>query len=172
MLISGWICAEEPEIPVINEWRVRDPVYRQYRKATDIIGQRLFLDRPEQIVESLEFFVYTTERGIDFFTVAAPTSLWTLATLNRLSHPFDRRANRTVLLPTVPGIFIPENPESGLEHLIASRRPEGGIPVTVDGKKFRFFPGKSAAAKFADDEWTLFVSIFNEESSAETLVVE
>ncbi|GHU23247.1 peptidase M23 [Spirochaetia bacterium] len=159
MLISGRLCTEE--IPVINEW-YRGQVFSQYSKEVTTWGQRL--NRPdryslEEIVRSMKFFSYTMEPNMDpgfaFFIVAASTSIESVSTLNRFSHPLEER--RTLLLPTVPGIFIPEEPESDLELLIAAARTDQGFPVVVNGSNFYFIPGHEGAAKFSSTEYAFFL---------------
>jgi murein DD-endopeptidase MepM/ murein hydrolase activator NlpD len=73
-----------------------------------------------------------------------------IVTLNRLEQP-ESPGNQPLLLPTMPGIFIPETPESELERLIyASRTGVPGVTVTVFrqgaggmtvAERFLFIPG-------------------------------
>jgi murein DD-endopeptidase MepM/ murein hydrolase activator NlpD len=158
-LVTGPLLAQEPEMPVISQWW-RGTVYYQYRKQTDDLGQRLAKNTPEQLAEALSFFSYTVndKDGVDFFMLAAPTSIEALATINRLPHPVVDKIVSTVLLPTVPGIFIPENPISDLEMLIASTRTGTGVPVTINGKAFSFIPG----ARFTANEYTFFLDVNND----------
>jgi len=76
----------------------------------------------------------------------------TLASLNRLSHAEDMANGTVLLLPSAPGIFIPENPKTDLERLLYSARTatdpgsgEEGVVLSIPrgGKteRFRFIPG-------------------------------
>jgi murein DD-endopeptidase MepM/ murein hydrolase activator NlpD len=64
-----------------------------------------------------------------------------------------------LLLPSMPGLFIPEGPESDLEQLLAaSRTTQRGISVTVNRnnqkERFRFIPG----ADFSPTERAFFLN--------------
>jgi murein DD-endopeptidase MepM/ murein hydrolase activator NlpD len=69
-----------------------------------------------------------------------------IATLNRLPHPEAFLNAGAMLLPSAPGIFLPEKTSSDLEMLMDSLRPEEeGIVLTFfrNGRteRFRFIPG-------------------------------
>ncbi|MDR1867016.1 MAG: hypothetical protein LBQ77_01965 [Treponema sp.] len=158
LLGSPWCGAEDAELPRITEWQIRDKVFLRYRRQTDVTGPRLTRDKPEQLIESLDFFSFQAvvqgERFSRlFFILSAPTSPASVATLNRLNHPLNYEDSRLLLLPTVKGIFVAEEPQNDLELLVASTRSDQGFPVTVQGNLFYFIPG----ADFSPDEWTLFL---------------
>ena len=107
----------------------------------------------------LRLYSYTPKEGEDLFRLSARCNVpyAALATLNRISHP-DPLAG-SVLLPTMPGLFIPEKPGNDLEWLIAgSREMEGGTIVTVRvndrSEQFLFFPG----ADFSPTERSFFLN--------------
>jgi murein DD-endopeptidase MepM/ murein hydrolase activator NlpD len=65
-----------------------------------------------------------------------------------------------MLLPSVPGIFLPETPETDMEQLLASARDgEGGVVLTFnrEGVKvsFRFIPG----ADFTPTERAFYLTV-------------
>jgi murein DD-endopeptidase MepM/ murein hydrolase activator NlpD len=133
----------------------------EYRRAVDRAMQRITRDSPEQLAKNLLIFTYQSPPVVEdihslFLTVSAPTSPASVATLNR----FEKRLESSpipqqILLPTVKGIFVAEEPQNDLEWLIASARNEEGIPVTVLGNAFRFIPN----GEFSSTEWTFFLDI-------------
>lgn len=149
------IFAEEPVMPFINQWRVKDPVYLQYRRQIDSLGPKLKTMTEEQITTSLQIFNYKTQSTDDFFVLAAPTSIETLATINRLEHPNIGKEERTLLLPVIRGIFIPDNPVSDLEKLMFASRAGGGIQVVIEGQPFHFIK----EAKFNNNEFAFFLDV-------------
>jgi len=95
--------------------------------------RRLFIrDRNREeagsFADSLTVFQYTPSENDDIFTLAARSNIpySALASLNRINHPSLLESGKPLLLPTMPGIFVPENPESDLEHLLTSGRLYSG----------------------------------------------
>jgi len=141
-----------------------DNGFRQFINDVESNRRRLvsYRNSPEESAENLTIYQYTTRQDDDLFSVAArcliPYS--TLASLNRLTSPVSLETGTRILLPSCPGIFIPESPESDLEKLIgASRlgeresvelriRTQAGIQV------FYFFPG----ADFTPTERAYFLN--------------
>ncbi|MDR2808705.1 MAG: M23 family metallopeptidase [Spirochaetaceae bacterium] len=146
---------DESAMPFISQWRVRDPVYLQYRRQIDALGPKLSTMTEEQIAESLKVFTYRTQSTDDFFVLAAPTSIETLATINRLEHPQIGKEQRPLLLPVMRGIFIPDNPVSDLEKLMFAARAGSGIPLVIDGEAFHFI----REAKFNTNEFAFFLDL-------------
>jgi len=88
--------------------------------------------------------------GEDLFAVAARLSVpyEALSSLNGLSRPRAFSAGEAVLVPSLAGLFIPDEPRNDLDSIIAARRIEPGqrsqrITVSMDGAKrdFTFLPG-------------------------------
>jgi murein DD-endopeptidase MepM/ murein hydrolase activator NlpD len=116
---------------------------------------------PEAIAQSLTLYSYTPKDDDDFFRIAARCNIpySALATINRLPHAPSFSTSGPLVLPSVPGIFIPETPESDLERLLAAGRAEDAgvlISVSMGGKKqqFRFLPGDD----FTPTERTFFLN--------------
>ncbi|MDR2151025.1 MAG: M23 family metallopeptidase [Spirochaetaceae bacterium] len=142
-------------LPLISQWRVRDPVYLQYRRQIDALGPKLSTMTEEQITESLTVFAYRTQSTDDFFVLAAPTSIETLATINRLEHPSLGKEQRALLLPVMRGLFIPDNPVSDLEKLMFASRAGNGVPLLINGEAFHFI----REAKFNSNEFAFFLDV-------------
>ncbi|MDR2629324.1 MAG: M23 family metallopeptidase [Spirochaetaceae bacterium] len=141
----------ESNFPVINRLDVRDLAFNQYMADVENARRRVANrnrtgEDAASLAEALTVYAYTPDKNDDIFSLAARCNIpyAALATLNRIAHP--RSLTETLLLPSIPGIFIPENPESDLERLLSSSREErAGIPITINrgGEKaaFLFIPG-------------------------------
>jgi murein DD-endopeptidase MepM/ murein hydrolase activator NlpD len=102
------------------------------------------------IAESLTVYRYTPGEGEDIFSIAARCNIpyAAIATLNRFGHSVALEGAGAVLLPSIPGVFVPREPVSDLERLIAagqeSRREEAVVlALNQGGQKtdFFFYPG-------------------------------
>jgi hypothetical protein len=147
------------DFPVIARLDNRDPVFRQYVEAVDLSRRLIYgkKEEPRNLAENLRVYSYTLSENDDILGLAARCNIpyAGIATLNRISHPSSMP--KTVLLPSVPGIFIPETPSNDLEQLmVSSRDPADGISITMerDGRAERclFLPGED----FSPTERTYF----------------
>ncbi|MDR3114063.1 MAG: M23 family metallopeptidase [Treponema sp.] len=151
--------------PRISRLDSRDPGFKQYLADVELARRRIFnLERtgedPVAIAEALTIYAYTPQGTEDLLSLAArcTISYASLATLNRIAHPGSLANRGPLLLPSAPGLFIPDPPESDLEQLLASTRlNEPGITITLNRKEgkayFRFIPG----ADFNPTERTFFL---------------
>jgi hypothetical protein len=158
---------EPPPFPAITRLDATDTAFRQYTE--DVEASRLRLHNRERsgetaasLAEALTVYAYRPEPRDDAFSLAARCNVpvAALATLNRLPHPDSFAQAPSLLLPSMPGIFIPENPDTDLELLLAAGRTEqGGIPVAISGDgaggRFLFIPG----ADFTPTERAFFLNI-------------
>jgi murein DD-endopeptidase MepM/ murein hydrolase activator NlpD len=167
-LVSWWCYAEEGGagtpggFPLIARLDSRDDGFKQFiadveanRKRIFNRGQNRRNDKAESaaiIAGSLTVYRYVPREGEDIFSLAARCNIpySALASLNRLNHPTMLEADKPLLLPSMPGIFVPQEPVSDLERLLASSRPS--LPEkdscllaigekTGEGASFYFFPG-------------------------------
>jgi murein DD-endopeptidase MepM/ murein hydrolase activator NlpD len=159
LLLSGMYRAEAQEagsFPVIQTLDVRDPVFKQYVADVDLARRAVFGQNPKTAADYFRIYAYTPAGDEDILRLSARCNIpyAALATLNRISHS-DTLKGR-ILLPSVPGIFIPESPSNDLERLIAGSRDSGGEILTVrteaGAERFLFFPG----ADFTPTERTYF----------------
>jgi murein DD-endopeptidase MepM/ murein hydrolase activator NlpD len=139
--------------PTILRLAAGDASFMQYQADVADARQRLAnleqarLDAP-RAAAGLTVYAYRPQQADEFFTLAARCGIpyAGLASANRLPNP-DLLGRATVLLlPSVPGIYIPEPPLSDLERLMTATRagkPAVEILLRPDGKpqRFRFFPG-------------------------------
>ncbi|MDR3335700.1 MAG: M23 family metallopeptidase [Treponema sp.] len=167
----------QPAFPLITRLDPGDGVFRQY--LADVETARLLLfsrrrssplqgaEEPElpggTLGEALTIYAYRL-RGEDLLSLAARCNVpyAALATLNRIPHPQEMAREGVFLLPSMPGLFVPEEPETDLERLLRSSRDgEGGAVITVrhdgksgEGQRFLFLPG----AEFTATERAFFLT--------------
>jgi murein DD-endopeptidase MepM/ murein hydrolase activator NlpD len=149
--------SREPAFPEINRLDNGDVLFRQYLSDVEAARGRIFNRRDAEnrdagsagaaLADGLTIYAYTPGPGEDLLSLAARCSIpyATLVTLNRL--PTAAAGLNTLLLPSMPGLFIPENPRTDLEMLLSSTRNDGrGTLVTVrqgrETERFRFIPGE------------------------------
>ena len=129
----------------------RDTGFRQY--ISDVEGNRRrlagLLRRPEETINHLTIYQYTAAAGDSLYSVAARCNIpySALASLNRIEAPGLIEAGTLLLLPSCPGLYIPEACESDMETLIAAARLSDinafELKISVSGSTeiFYFFPG-------------------------------
>ena len=161
------------ELPVIAMLDTRDPRFLQYladvRTARGYIvsqslrgegDESLRAELMETLGNQLTIYAYIAKNGEDLLSLAARCNIpySTLATLNRLDSMTALKPGARVFLPSVPGLFIPEEPLSDLEQLLYSAREDQGIPVSIrqgdTTRQFRFMP----AEEFLPTERTFFLN--------------
>jgi murein DD-endopeptidase MepM/ murein hydrolase activator NlpD len=137
----------------------RDETFRRYIADVEANRRLVFLRNRRQditvdvIAGALTIFRYSVREGDDLLSIAARSNIpvSTLASLNRLGGS-DLAAGHVLLLPSAPGIFVPDEPESDIERLLASSRfpaaEDSWVPVVVPEtggpgeRAFYFFPGE------------------------------
>jgi len=150
--------------PVILRMDSRDTSFRQYISDVESNRRRLAgaRSRPLEVAENLTIYQYTTRQGDTLFSLAARCNVpySALASLNRLNSSNFLEEGKVLLLPSCPGLFIPANPESDIEKLVAASRlvTEEAVElrITMAGRSeiFHFIPG----ADFTPTERTFFLN--------------
>ena len=138
----------------------RDPLYSQQQQDVELwySGTR---DLPPLMI-----YRYLPRSSENLFSVAAAFNLPydSIATLNGWDAPGLLSSEKEVLIPNIPGLFVPEKPEGNWQRVLAdnSRTSESvNIKVsstTGETKPFKFFPGE----KFTSAERIRFLgSLFS-----------
>ncbi|MDR3174623.1 MAG: M23 family metallopeptidase [Treponema sp.] len=130
-------------LPLISRLDNRDLGFVQYQEDVENSRKRLFGRGGEgNLAETLTIYRYVPAGGEDLLSLAARCNIpySSLATINRLPHP---PLAGEMLLPSIPGIFVPLEPASDLERLMATARADReGDEIRLGGEgAFRFFPG-------------------------------
>ncbi|MDR0448194.1 MAG: M23 family metallopeptidase [Treponema sp.] len=163
MGLCGNLWAEEGGVfHAIDRLDTRDSVFKQYLADVELARRRLFgqnSNTKQDLREFLQIYSYTPKKDEDIFRLSARCNIpyASLATLNRIAN--SGSLDGRILLPTMPGLFIPENPGNDLELLISlSRNMNGGTIITVNNggqpERFLFFPG----ADFMPTERSFFLN--------------
>jgi len=122
--------------PRIKTLQNSDEVFIQYQQ--DVEDNRILLAHYRQglygseaeafnkLAQSLTIYRYITKVGDDLFSISARCTIpyEAIATLNRLEHPSLLQADREILLPSLPALFIPNRAETSLEQLLMSAHNE------------------------------------------------
>ena len=162
----------DPSLPRIQRLDSRDTAFAQYLSDVESGRQQIFPvrnsnrrisdeDWARTLAEDLTIYVYKSGTGDDVLGLAARCSIpySAIATINRLSNPEDLQQGQDLILPSIPGLFIPETPGNELERLLnSSRDRENGVIITISNgnarTRYLFLPGED----FNPTERTFFLN--------------
>jgi murein DD-endopeptidase MepM/ murein hydrolase activator NlpD len=108
-------------------------------------------------VPPLRLFSLQRPENMDLFALAARLNLpyATLATLNGASGPARFAELATLVVPNLPGLFVPDRPRSSFEEILcsltansSSRSAPQSVLVLLPGarRRFSFYPGEDFTA--------------------------
>lgn len=142
------LCAQEQEEALYTHIEVlssRNPAFKQYQKDVQEANKAYFGARDWRSL--VKFYSYTAEKKDTLLTVAARCSVRydTLATLNAIDQSTSSLEGRTLLLPTLNGLFIPEEPQNSVDIMLEKEHSvgilNGAYPTfTVLGRTWYFIP--------------------------------
>jgi len=157
---ASYLEAQVP-YPQISALRNEDALFAQLEESIE--RSRVALKAPGRSTgDELVFYCYRLPRESNAFEVAAAFSLPydTIATLNRLDGPGSIPAGTLLVVPSAPGVFVPQKPKTELEFLMrslwAGEAPQGleaKVRLGDEEVAFRFYPG----AQFHASERTFFL---------------
>jgi len=134
--------------PIIARLDSRDDGYKQFIADVEVNRRRTFnrgRETAAALAGSLTVYQYTPREGEDLLSLAARCNIpiSALASLNRLNHPTSLEPGKPLLLPSAPGIFVPQEPMTDLERLLVLSRSatEDNSAALTIGTVFYFFPG-------------------------------
>ncbi len=109
--------AEYPRIPSLAP---SDPVFRQY--SDDVSAARIALAGKRADPLPIALYTYRAVAGDTLFTVAARCSVPydAIASLNRLSAPGDLAEGTVLVLPALPGLYLPDDARGSFETMLLS----------------------------------------------------
>ena len=108
-------------LPHIASLTADDPVFNQY--SDDVQAARIALASPQSKKSlPLTIYTYTVKKNDTLLTIAARCSIPydAIASLNRISAMQESIIGRTVLLPSLPGLYLPDAAANSFEHLLLS----------------------------------------------------
>lgn len=132
LLIPAPLEAEVSPYPVIPRLDSSDPVFRQY--SDDVASARKALATPRAGVRPpLGIYAYRPRLEDTLLTVAARCAVPydAIATLNRIGSVGDPILGKTLLLPTLPALYLPETAKTDIEHLLLASPDPAVEPITI-----------------------------------------
>jgi murein DD-endopeptidase MepM/ murein hydrolase activator NlpD len=161
IMIPGFSAGIYADYPLIHYTiESRDPLYSQQQQDVESWYSGL------QDTPALILYRYIPRASEDIFSVAAAFNLPydSLASLNCWDAPGLLSSGKEILIPGIPGLFIPESPVKNWEkHLAGNPREADPIKVKIrtaagEIRDFNFFPGE----KFTPGERIRFLgSLFS-----------
>jgi len=158
LLISSFCPAQDGAgYPLISQLNTRDENFKKLLADVETNRRRVFnreksrnyADREsaEAVAGSLTIYRYVPKEDDSIFSLAArciiPYS--TLASVNRLGNSSLFESGKQMLIPSVHGIFVPKEPKSDMEFMLASSRfppaDDAYTEIIINGTGYYFFPG-------------------------------
>ena len=146
------------ELPRIERLDASDALFRQQQfdmqefYRSDARGEEL---------PALTLFTYAPRDGDTLFAIAARLSIpySAVATVNDLTGP-SLEGRDVIILPNIPGVFVPLSPQTDLQHVMHSLRSDTpaliySIPTETGTRPYRFYAG----ADFLPDERRSFLGL-------------
>ncbi|NLK46348.1 MAG: M23 family metallopeptidase [Treponema sp.] len=127
--------------PHISELQSRNPMFKQYMQDVEQTYKLV----AKGSAPLLSLYTYTCTKADTIMTISARCNIpqETIATLNRFSSSDVLLDGITIVLPTVPGLFISTNPETTLEHILSRKVfKEDETPCyNINNEQFYFLSG-------------------------------
>lgn len=144
LLVPGLIAQNFPELTTLNS---RDNLFQQ---INDDIQAFYRASAENGIPPELSIYQYRLKDGDTLFSLAARLNLpqSSIATINRLDSPNLPKSGSLILIPNMPGMFIPEEPINDLENSL-SRRILGDENIKLS---------EAFTIRFSDTAWRFIVA--------------
>jgi murein DD-endopeptidase MepM/ murein hydrolase activator NlpD len=131
--------------PLIESLDSRNVLFKQYQEAVqDASMAEIRGDLPS----ALEFYSYKAKKKDTAMLLSSRCAIRydSLVTLNSIAENGESLEGRTLILPTANGLYIPHEPQTPIEILLAKEHSkdllEGKYPtLVINGKKFYFMKG-------------------------------
>lgn len=120
-LAAFTVFSEYPEIHRLNR---DDPLFIQLQNDIQKYYRWQGRGKKDRSYPPITLFSYKLRNKDDLFTLASGLNIPydTLSTLNRISNPKDLKKLNNILIPNLPGIFVPLKPKTALEDIMFSWR--------------------------------------------------
>lgn len=155
-LLISQLHANTPRYPEIKELVSRNFLYAQYEEEVQSARKALKAGQEPYI----NFYTYTAVKGDTIFTLSARCAVTqeSLATINGIENSSAVLEGKKLILPTVPGLYIPLQPITQIEFLIAKEHSvkllSENYPIyEINGKKYYFLKD----TKFSPEERAFFL---------------
>jgi murein DD-endopeptidase MepM/ murein hydrolase activator NlpD len=147
---------------VIKNLKTGDPVFDAMQDALGKNAAEFGSGYTRNHTEDIEppvpvLYTYTVKKGETFNGVQADSGLRgdTLLSLNRLPSAAAVKPGMTLLISTVDGVFVPDNPKSELEKLLYASKEEefdSAQELSLPNGNFYFFPND----RLNNNDWAFF----------------
>ena len=129
-LLLGTAVSLQAQYPRIQSVSSQDELYRQQQSDIQRFYRRFYAS---QSLPQLVIYQFRPDPSESLISIAARFSLpySTLASINRLESADIPERRRRLLVPNMPGLFVPRDPESPLEQLMAEHRTDTESDRTV-----------------------------------------
>ncbi len=138
LLFSAPLEAEAPSggdvspYPLIPRLDSSDPVFRQY--SDDVAAARKALAAPRAgSPPPITLYAYRPHGEDTLLSVAARCAVPydAIATLNRIATVRDPIVGKTLLLPTLPALYLPDRAKTDIEHLLLASPDPSIVPIEI-----------------------------------------
>ena len=140
--------------PIISELSSKNPIFKQFSQEVELNYKNLALDKPTNLM----FYKYCAKEDdtLHFIAARCNISYDSIATLNHLSSVHTALTGKTLLLPTVPGLFIPKNGVSTIEKILLCRNFDSSeiLCYNINNEEFYFLEN----TKFDETERIFFLN--------------
>ncbi len=150
------------DYPHINRLTPDDVLFAQLEES---VSEYYRASYQEEEIPALQIFQYTMVESRSLFSLAAQCNLTyeSIASLNRIENAVTLDAGTKILLPNMPGLFVPFEAKNELEQLLhkaLEREDYVSYPIVVTFQErkvpYHFIPG----GRFTPDELSYFLGIF------------
>lgn len=139
ILLQFSLLFSENRLPLIENMNPNDIFYSQYFQQVEYSYKQIA--GGEKDIE-LQFYLYTVKESETLLTVAARCLIpyETIATINHISGNDQILCGKTIILPTCPGLFVPESPITAIESILKNKcfSNENVICYNINDEKFYF----------------------------------
>lgn len=130
--------------PEITELNSRNYLFAQYQEEIEQSNMATAAGKEP----FLNFYTYTVKEGETLFSICSRCCMIydTIATLNGIEESTQILTGKTLILPTVQGLYIPETPVTAIEILLdkditSSGKKDSLKKIYVGQKIYYFLPG-------------------------------
>lgn len=136
-------------LPQIQKLSSTDVVFKQFEK--EVLYNEKVENNEKNSEEDFEFgfYIYIPQKKEDLIDVASFSGIPydTISTLNSINNSSENIEGKKLILPTVKGIFIAENPKSAVEILVYEEyasfvEKSKNLCYNLNGRNFYFLCGK------------------------------
>ncbi len=142
----------------------RNVVFKQYQQEVEDANKAMFLGK--ELEPYINFYSYRATKSDTVMSIYARCSIRydTLVTINGIESKDENLEGRDLVLPTVNGLYIPHDPQTSIDILLAKEHSVqllGGeyASYKINGRDFYFIPdGKfspTERAYYLEPEMTL-----------------